>query len=425
MDIDFPCYADTVCWHWPCSHLVDLEDFFDRVTEGGKLVVMLQTVAGKWVKTWEKPRVEHRFSWWGKMMISVEHECVGRAFTAAARDRKVVSLTYSVAKWYNKTSGYNYGTLDFDFLIQPAIDALRFLGLTEPYIESFRTNAILRRIDLSCNWKLGDAMLVSDFMRLLSRISFNRTDVAIVAKDDARDIDFAIPGGRFESLTWGSRGSNYRVVCYDKWAEQKHFFLEESYKEPADIREERIKFWKEELSESLKNVVRFECQFKSKFFHSIMNPQTKERGDYKNPRGKEMINNVIDIASNKYAQLARRAFGNFGLENIKDLGDKVKLQEVQDRLEKWISPNGRTLGSAYCDGLWKFAHDCEIEGWKAVRARKKATEFHNYRKRLIEIANYDVKIASPSLTDYSRPKVQKEGTTEQVIVELRPIISIM
>ena len=96
---------DTVRVYFACSNFVNLDEFIPYNAKKSVRTCVRDT-DGRVAYHKEFFKAEMRCSWYGKMQVSSEIRHYGKNGKHGVR---VLSFEYSVAKWYNVTSGLNSG----------------------------------------------------------------------------------------------------------------------------------------------------------------------------------------------------------------------------------------------------------------------------------------------------------------------------
>lgn len=174
-------------------------------------------------------------SYWCKMQI----------MQGDLRGTACIVVEFSVAKWFNKTNGINSGyPLDYLRILSPALLMLKDLNLLKYSVFDnwgalcgfLLDNVILRRLDLSYNFKTSD---VQTAMRMLATCRLNNHDSDdFQGKLDLKELadekgniniknigSFAETIGNSETISFGGgRGTRYKAMFYDKFKEQKRLY---------------------------------------------------------------------------------------------------------------------------------------------------------------------------------------------------------
>jgi|GEM_PF-5465348 len=367
---------DTVRFYWPCSACFDPEAFFPA--SSCKMVMSVQRdSSGNVVNQWEKWRSEMRCSWWGKMSVTKEVLSFG---AGSSRHLPCMCFEYSVAKWYNVSNGVNNGeTGDFRAAVLPVLDVIGRLGLADfsgrpigVLREHFVRNAILRRFDLSLNFRVPSGVATSDVVRILARIPLNRGDTSINSSVQ----------GRFETISWGGPNSPYKVMFYDKYEEQKKYFAKNDVDNSSEVMYFKKKFWDE--NEGLfKGVLRFEVQFGAKW---IKNHKMDATG-YKN------MENCVSLGIVSWRKLLDHFSTAAGRGNFKSDDGRGSIDYVLSKMDDDF--NQGILARNPYSRLSSFLVRCFRVGWRKERASMSQQLFSKYYCELKKLYNFDVKVSLP------------------------------
>lgn len=384
---------DTVRVYWDCSSVIRLDDFIaDSSTRECYSVSRNPLGDISHQKTYF--RSEFKCSWWGKMTVTKEL----RPTSKRGEKRPVLSFEFSVAKWFHYASAVNSGEAPCaDLILMPCIQALDCLGICRfsPYsfdmlVRRFCDEAEIRRMDLSLNFKVPYAYTATDYVKLISKCYINRQ----------RSHEHADG-----SISFATEESPYRVIVYDKEKEaeryyndwkscQRYVYFEDedgnhfrtqnagaSLKEiEVDEFAEKQKFY-ENNSHLFKNNLRFEVQFRTKFFkeHDLMT------------QGKDNIDNVIRLGKFVWAELLDQIDQQLGRTNFAYKDSQKEpvanaLQKIEDR--KVAKIYSRTKAN----NMIGFIKDCYLRSWQEVYNEIGRSLFYNYRKWVLDEVGYDVKI---------------------------------
>lgn len=227
-NIDTSPELDTIRIFWACEKVLDIKAFFEHKatdffksyqrTNYPNMSIDATNTDDEITEKWEKYRIDMRSSWWGKMMLSQGAIKFGKG---NATEEYGIFFEYSFAKWLNISNGFNNGVsvVESKFL-DPILDVLdKFNVLNYSSFESFeelknhfKKHFLLRRLDVSLNFKTPGDYPVCEYMKMLSICRLNNGNSNIKPGDT----------GDFETLCWGvTRGSSYKVMFYDKEKEQK------------------------------------------------------------------------------------------------------------------------------------------------------------------------------------------------------------
>lgn len=384
---------DTIRIFYFCRKKADIKRFFEyRSTDFIKSFQRLnypnlaitpqdedeEELAGKW----EKYRLDMRNSWWGKMQI-----LQGAVKFGKGKDTQEYGIffEYSFAKWNNVSNGFNNGisALESDFLepIKQALYFFKFLDYTEfkTYDELYNhleNHYIIRRLDLSINFQTQiERFSVRDYMQILSTCRINNHNTKYNCNTE----------GDYSTLSWGGgRGSSYKVMFYNKEEEQKIYFSLSQIDNTENFKEQKKQFYKQN-KEKLKGVIRFEIQFKSKFFLD----RFKER--YKFIRNKEQAVECMKYANNKWHQILFEIDSQIGSRNTQ-FTDEIgsPFQKTLNYLEDLRQCGG--ISNTVYNNLFAFMTLCKEIGWENVRSRYASNQaFSKIYCTLKKLTSYDVK----------------------------------
>lgn len=371
---------DTVRVFFDCRSFIDIDSFIPYSAKK-QVKTAVRDEMGNVAYHKEFYRSEMRCSWYGKMQVSRETRHYGKNGKFGF---EVLCFEYSVAKWYEGTSGVNCGREPSAWLLLcPCLQAMKAMRIEvfstldfESIAKEFMQRAEIRRFDLSINFQVPPLYTPTDYINLLSRTILNRTAAKIEGEG---------------SISFGTDKTSYRAIFYDKEKEQKKYYLtadkdpimyyidDRGTTQSVNVNEKKKEFYK--LNEDyFKNKLRFEIQFRSKFMQDN-NLETV---------GMEKIENVLRVGALYWRealdqfdeQLGRKNFdtqeGNDALSNV--LAD---LDEKKDRglVSRTVHANKSV-----------FILDCFRKGWKFV-AREMGTDlFSRNRKWVLQNLNYDVKV---------------------------------
>ena len=371
--------------------------------------------------TWTKERLDGRNSWFGKMQVFEGK--IGSDFDANAPIGLIVE--YSVAKWHNVTNGVNRKIrASYDDIMEPIFDVLEQKNVLKytpvKKIQTFKNwvknNVVLRRLDLSYNFKVND---VATVMRKLATCRLNNVD-AIYKKSelDLNDVDdvfkalkkhrfkmeiedfeqkieelkgkLADTAGKLETVSFGGgRGSMYKAMFYDKQVEQKKYFSNfanatvDPYTKHTDL-VERKAFYKKN-AHFFEKIVRFEVQYSSKFFIEKVDKA------YKSEKGQKMLENLISICENHWAQTLKKFDEQMGINVNEHLDRYENLEKVFNHLDtlaecRYISRTVSNNLKGFIQDCWKFD-----KGWKGVCSHMGKSNFSHKYRQLKKLTGFDVK----------------------------------
>lgn len=341
---------------------------------------------------WEKKRLDMKCSYWCKMQI----------MQGDLRGSACIVCEFSVAKWYNKTNGINSGKpLDYMLIMSPAILMLKDLHIQKYSIfdnwgsccRYLLDNVILRRLDLSYNFKTND---VQTAMKMLATCRLNNKD-----SDDfqgklnleeladkkgninIKDIGtFAETIGNSETVSFGGgRGTRYKAMFYDKFREQKRLYSMRDMSNTMQEFENRKKFFRDHF-ELYKNVVRFEMQYNSKFFGYY-------EKDYQLTRGVEMLDNLITICETHWIKTLRQFDEQLGASNIQSEETYSLANDAICKLESLRDSGG--ISFTVCANLSSFIYECSKKNWKNVWQELGPVKFCQKYNKVKKLTSYDVK----------------------------------
>lgn len=371
---------DTVRIYYACSNFIDLDAMlWDSTNRCVRTFV--RGLDGDLRTNWERRNVDMRCSWYGKMQVTREVRHYGKN---GKNGTPVLCFEYSVAKWYDYTSGLNNGREpSAELLLYPCVQAMYCMNIWyysrmnfKAIVEHFYKNAEIRRFDLSLNFQVPIGYTPTEYIHVLSRCMLNRSNATIEGDG---------------SISFGTAKSPYRAIFYDKEKEQKHYYLtrdksplmyytdERGGIQSISIDGEKKKFY--DLNKDLfKNKLRFEIQFRTKFMQEN-NLETM---------GMDNIDNVLRVGALYWRealdqfdeQLGR---SNFDTQKNNDVLSNV-LQDLDERKERGLC--SRTVHA----NKSVFILDCFRKGWKAVAKELGSDLFSRNRKWVKENLNYDVKV---------------------------------
>lgn len=341
---------------------------------------------------WEKKRLDMKCSYWCKMQI----------MQGDLRGTACIVVEFSVAKWFNKTNGINSGyPLDYLRILSPALLMLKDLNLLKYSVFDnwgalcgfLLDNVILRRLDLSYNFKTSD---VQTAMRMLATCRLNNHDSDdFQGKLDLQELadkngniniknigSFAETIGNSETISFGGgRGTRYKAMFYDKFKEQKRLYSMRDMSNTQEEFENRKKFFKDHL-ELYKNVVRFEIQYNSKFFGYY-------EKNYQLERGVKMLDNLISVCETHWIKTLRQFDAQLGASNIQSEETYSLANQAICKLESL-----RDCGSisfTVCSNLSAFIYECSKKNWKNVWKVLGQVKFSQRYTKVKKLTGYDVK----------------------------------
>lgn len=374
---------DTIRIFYFCQKVVDIRAFMC-----GNASDVIRSVQrndeGEFVCRWEKIRLDHKCSWCKTMQIGQGVVKFGRGQDT---HEEGLFFEYSVAKWYNTTNGLNslVPATKVDYLA-PILETLKRINILDyskyedwgDFEKHFRCHYMIRRLDLSFNFMLPGDIHTSDAIKVLSNIRMNNNDTEI----------YPDVMGKYSSVSWGGgRGSNYKMIFYDKQLEQKHYYqyYVNSHFISDDIRDEMKTFYRNNFH-LFENIIRFEIQFKSKFFLANF------KSDYKFRRGETMAAKIITFSKKRWLEKLEAIDNQLGtLNNCSSAGDfDSPFEQALARLENLREE--REISNAVCSNLRMFMMDCNQKGWKNVRRLYSQQSFSKKYNDLKKFTNFDVKL---------------------------------
>lgn len=402
---------DTIRIMWRCGSLVDLDAFFEG--EGLKRIAIVERdpMTHEITNHWEKIRADHRKSWYGKMQIIDDRDAWG---LRGKNWTRALTFEFSLAKWFNYSNGLNLDVkpqigLAVDACLE-AIKALHLLQYTkfksfEKLAVHFSDNIILRRLDLSKNFKVPEKYDVDDWIALLGRMVINNQKATSSGTQ-----------GKGLSMVWASPRSPYRIQFYNKEKEQNRFFHLRDYADSPEQAKHRLMYY-QLIKPQLKNVLRFEINFKFPYFRDLTKPNAElkfiEKPDFeldkvqlmrkkimKNGlKGEKNIQNVIDYTIVKWRSILdlfkkQIDYTNFSAGEASRIQDNSGIEFVLDQIEK-DSENG-DLSATIANNMKCFLLDCFKYGFLKVQRKMRKEKFYFERKRILLRYNYDVKILLPA-----------------------------
>lgn len=379
---------DTIRIFWYCDKLLDIASFMEynatdvilSVQRVNLPTLQLETYEPQdFTSKWEKHRLDMRNSWWGKMQIGQ-----GAVKYGKGQDTQEYGLyfEYSVAKWHTITNGLNRGCNCYhcDYL-QPIIDTLTRLQVqkhlkdkTQDFETHLRNHYQIRRLDLSFNFKTNGKYPISDFIKVLSSCRINNHNTSFYPAEVR---------GKYEGISWGGgRGSSYKIMFYDKELEQKQYFSVRGIDNSQEIYQAKREFYKKNL-DNLKDTLRFEIQFKSKFFLDNF------KVDYKYRRDEEMAEKIIKFCEQKWQNKLQEIDQQLGTLNVIETCGENPYITAQNILEDYRRSGG--LSNAVVNNMLFFMQQCKDIGWRNVHKLYSKHSFSKKYCKLKQLTNYDVK----------------------------------
>lgn len=373
---------DTVRVYFACSNFVNLNEFIPfNAKKSIKTVVRDTEGHVAYRKEFHKP--EMRCSWYGKMQVSQEVRHWGKN---GKQGTQVLCFEYSVAKWYNYTSGINCGMAPTaELLLMPCVQAMKAMRIElfssasfDWIVREFVTTAEIRRFDLSINFQVPEGYTPSEYVNILEHCMLNRS--------------YAVREGD-GSISFGTAKSPYRAIFYDKEKEQKHYYNqkdadslmyfedENGTVQHIDVNAKKKEFY--DLNKDLfHNKLRFEIQFRTKFMQE-RNLETM---------GMENIDNVLKIGAIYWREALDQFDEQLGRKNFDTQEANCVLADVLESLDR-LRDEGKVSRTVYANKQI-FILDCfrKDGGWKQVRDEMGSNLFSQNRKWVKENLNYDVKV---------------------------------
>lgn len=392
---------DTCRVYFDCSSFIDLASFIPE-TATKSIRSAVRTDIDEIFDDVEFYRNEMSCSWYGKMQVSREIKTYGRN---GARHIDVLCFEFSVAKWWNFTSGWNSGLEpSAEIILTPCIQAMQVMNIANYSSKSFTwiakkflQVAEIRRFDLSLNFAVPPIYTPTDYVQLLSTCHVNRQD--------------AVPH-EVGSISFGTDKSPYRVICYDKEKEQEHYFHtkdkrppiehwldletgERFKKKPKDFKSRKLEhqvfdfnrersIFYDKNKDKFKGNLRIEVQFRTKFIqeHNLMS------------QGVENIDNVIRLGAFYWREILDQFDEQLSRANFVYTESQKEpvcncLALIEDRRDAGIYSRTKA------NNMIGFVKDCYKKGYKVVRDELGKSLFCQYSKWVRDETNYDVKVALP------------------------------
>lgn len=399
---------DTVRVYFDCGNLIDIDSFIPLTAR--KIVYLCDRGFDCGIhKQKTIYRTEFSCSWYGKMQITREERKFGKN---GMYHTPVLSFEYSVAKWYNFTNGINSGIdADAEYLLYPCIQAMCAYELDvfawddrttmDLIVSEFLKRAEIRRFDLSMNFKAPESCFKArEYVNLLSRCRVNRQNSKI------EDNENAVCG----SVSWGTEKSPYRVIVYDKEAEQKRYFAMRDGRKQIWFEDEKGNKYKRQNSggtlkecvydfdEKRKNfynankdkfegVFRYEVQFKTRFMQE----------NHLMTTGKDNINKVLRMGEIYWRDILNRFDEQIGRTNFDASKEREGLAKALDKLSQ-LKQDGVISRTVYSN-MFTFITECLYRKWDVVRDELGKATFSQKYCDCKKLLNYDVKIECPKTED--------------------------
>lgn len=371
---------DTVRVYFDCRSYVDIDALMWNVGKKAVRSFQRDPITGELFCTWEKWNVNMRNSWWSKMSVTKERYSYGKNGTQGF---EVLCFEFSVAKWYGLSNAFNRGVpanlLD---VFEPCCQAMWAMNIEEfascslkQIFQEFYNRAMLRRFDLSINFKLPGGVSVSEVVDCLRRVYLNKS--AGKFYDGASDRSGA--ANSMESCTWGGAESPYRVTFYDKYKEQKKNFCKFEFDNTDEIRYIKKEFWNKN-KDKLENTLRFEIQFKEKFFRN---------NDLDNV-GFKAMENVIDIGVLQWRKILNHFADALKMTNFVPNDDGTSLDYALHMLEQMKNKKEISY-TVYCNTT-AFMLDCYKYGVDEVKKSMSKSLFSQKKSQVKKLCNFDVAV---------------------------------
>lgn len=369
---------DTIRFYIPAA-IVDLNRFIPETSEKMLYSYEWNNNTKEWAMTWEKYRNDQKNSWWGTMQIGREILPIYR-FDKVLEKKVVcgkldyISVEYSVAKWYNVTNGLNnFQPNSWQHVIFPVLSCFKKLcvenylnwGTFADFVDWVNEKAILRRFDLSKNFKVTGAS-VSETLYFLGRIPFRRQNAKPYEHENL-----------VNTVKWGNAHTDLNVMFYNKAEEQKNYFAKMDFHYRNEKQE-----WYKKNKHLFDNVLRFEMQFKGKFF----------KNRKLNIMGKAGFEKIIPIGVEEWRKTLTQFNRVMCGGNFKPSDKVTALERVCALIDTLpgVSERVKVLRQ-------RFICDCVKYGWKEVKTRKGSSSFCQLRKWCRDFVNYDVKVQTQEI----------------------------
>lgn len=374
---------DTIRLYFDIWQYVDLDLFFDYECKRGVMMYQREIdLQGRpmshpdgtpvFTAIWEKKRGDCAPSWYQKMQITIEKQKV------ASVARSVLAVEYSVAKWYNVTNGVNSGHYpSMVHVLKPIWAVLQDMNIMlytslnrRDLIKVFLTHCQIRRLDLSYNFKTNFPV-----PRVLLELSTCRLN--------NKAGDALERNAQAGTVSWGGgRGSAYKAMFYDKEREQKEYFHKLN-DNTLETQRNKLKFWNEH-QDIFKDVLRFEVQYRSKYFLYHL------KDEYKDKRDMDVFNKILDLCQTNWAELLKRFDQQLGMSNIRPEEEYTKFQDVMERLDKCYQLSYISRTQQF--NLKGFVELCFKQGWETVWAEYGKSNFGRKYRKIKELCDFDLKM---------------------------------
>lgn len=171
-------------------------------------------------------------------------------------------------------------------------------------------------------------------------------------------------------------------MFYDKELEQKQYFSIRGMDNTDEIYQAKRDYYKK-IQENLKDTLRFEVQFKSKFFLD------NYKVDYKYRRNEDMAEKIIQFCEKKWQEKLQEIDTQLGSLNVIETCGENPYIVAQNLLEDYRRSGG--LSNAVVNNMLFFMQQCKDIGWKNVKKLYSKQSFSAKYCKLKELTNYDVK----------------------------------
>ena len=339
--------------------------------------------------TWEKLRLDFRFSSYSKMQVFEDRITWG---SKQQYSIPVICIEYSVPKYYKFTNGINRGVSaeigGVDDFLNPCFEALEALNLfhywndtKENILLFMRSNFQIRRLDLSYNFRVDDVKLA------LIHLSSCRLpkQTAKTKSNEQTDDEMSQPKreGDYSSVTFGGgKGSSYKVIFYDKELEQKNLFSTIERDLSYECRQEKKKWYKEN-KHFFEKIVRFEVQFHFRFF-------VYHIPDVKIKKGENMATKIINLCSGYWLGLLRKFDEQLNTINHHSAEEYDITSNALDRLEE-LEMLGELSRTQYST-LQNFIMKCHKYGFVKVQKSMSKSLFSQYYNKVKKLTGFDIKV---------------------------------
>lgn len=374
--------VDTIRFYFHLWQYIDLDLFFARECKRG--VVMFQREVGpdgEYLKDqfgnpvmtpiWEKYRCDNAPSWFQKMQITMEHQKSGDT------GRPVLSVEYSVAKWYNISNGVNRGVAPSKLdCIKPVWEVLKEMHIMDytTYDEKQFLNVLLnvcqvRRLDISYNFKCNQPV-----ERILLELQ--------VCRLNNKAGDAIANNAENGTVSWGGgRGSLYKAMFYNKEKEQKEFFHKFN-DNTIDTQRNKLTFY-DKNKDKFENVIRFEVQYRSKFFLQHLG------AEYKDKHTMETFDKIIDLCQDNWQKLLREFDAQSGLVNVRPEPQYKHYEDCMKSLEFALAMG--EISFTKMANLKTFVERCFKFGWESQWRFFGKTNFGFKYREIKKICKFDIK----------------------------------